>query len=218
MANLTREQRAAKEAEKEAKLKAEIEAKIRAEYEEKLKNELSDINVNSNNENKTESKIETASRIQKMVRIPLDTVVPVVCNTVGGAIYISKKIMGYQVEWDDIGSVEYMELGELASMRNTDRRFFTDNWIVLEDTAEYTAMQLYDFLKVSKYYENVFTPENIDEIFTYSKDKITKTIATLSMGLKETIAARAKQKLDEDTLDKNIIDTLESSLGIQITL
>ena len=89
---------------------------------------------------------------------------------------------------------------------------------MLEDTVEYTAMQLYDFLKVSKYYENVFTPENIDEIFTYSKDKITKTIATLSRGLKETIAARAKQKLDEDTLDKNIIDTLESALGIQITL
>ena len=64
----------------------------------------------------------------------------------------------------------------------------------------------------------LFTPENIDEIFTYSKDKITKTIATLSRGLKETIAARAKQKLDEDTLDKNIIDTLESALGIQITL
>ena len=214
----TREQRAAKEAEKEAKLKAEIEAKIRAEYEEKLKKELANNTANSNNENNTESKVETASRIQKMVRIPLDTIVPVVCNTVGGATYISKKIMGYQVEWDDLGSVEYMELGELASMRNTDRRFFTDNWIVLEDTVEYTAMQLYDFLKVSKYYENVFTPENIDEIFTYSKDKITKTIATLSRGLKETIAARAKQKLDEDTLDKNIIDTLESALGIQITL
>lgn len=214
----TREQRLAKEAEKEAKLTAEIEAKIRAEYEEKLKKELANNTANSNNENNTESKVETASRIQKMVRIPLDTIVPVVCNTVGGATYISKKIMGYQVEWDDLGSVEYMELGELASMRNTDRRFFTDNWIVLEDTVEYTAMQLYDFLKVSKYYENVFTPENIDEIFTYSKDKITKTITTLSRGLKETIAARAKQKLDEDTLDKNIIDTLESALGIQITL
>ena len=100
----TREQRAAKEAEKEAKLKAEIEAKIRAEYEEKLKKELANNTANSNNENNTESK-ETASRIQKMVRIPLDTIVPVVCNTVGGATYISKKIMGYQVEWDDLGSV-----------------------------------------------------------------------------------------------------------------
>lgn len=214
----TKEQRQKKEAEKEAKLKAEIEAKIRAEYEEKFKmNSVNNSKVNTDDE-KIKNPTKVAKRIQKAIRIPLDTIVPVVCNTVGGAIYTSKKIMGYQIEWDDIGSIEYMELGELASMRNTDRRFFEDNWIVLEDTEEYTAMQLYDFLKVSKYYKNVFTPESIDEIFTYSKDKIIKTISTLSKGLKETIAARAKQKLNEDTLDKNIIDTLETALNIQFSL
>lgn len=214
----TKEQRQKKEAEKEAKLKAEIEAKIRAEYEEKFKmKSVNNSKVNIDDE-KIKNPTKVAKRIQKAIRIPLDTIVPVVCNTVGGAIYSSKKIMGYQIEWDDIGSVEYMELGELASMRNTDRRFFEDNWIVLEDTEEYTAMQLYDFLKVSKYYKNVFTPESIDEIFTYSKDKIIKTISTLSKGLKETIAARAKQKLNEDTLDKNIIDTLETALNIQFSL
>lgn len=214
----TKEQRQKKEAEKEAKLKAEIEAKIRAEYEEKLKMKSVDNSKINTDDKKIENVTNVTKRIQKAIRIPLDTIVPVICNTVGGAIYTSKKIMGYQIEWDDIGSVEYMELGELASMRNTDRRFFEDNWIVLEDTEEYTAMQLYDFLKVSKYYKNVFTPENIDEIFAYSKDKIIKTIPTLSKGLKETIAARARQKLDEDTLDKNIIDALETALNIQFSL
>lgn len=214
----TKEQRQKKEAEKEAKLKAEIEAKIRAEYEEKLKMKSVDNSKINTDDKKIENVTNVTKRIQKAIRIPLDTIVPVICNTVGGAIYTSKKIMGYQIEWDDIGSVEYMELGELASMRNTDRRFFEDNWIVLEDTEEYTAMQLYDFLKVSKYYKNVFTPENIDEIFAYPKDKIIKTIPTLSKGLKETIAARARQKLDEDTLDKNIIDTLETALNIQFSL
>ena len=214
----TKEQRQKKEAEKEAKLKAEIEAKIRAEYEEKLKMKSVDNSKINTDDKKIENVTNVTKRIQKAIRIPLDTIVPVICNTVGGAIYTSKKIMGYQIEWDDIGSVEYMELGELASMRNTDRRFFEDNWIVLEDTEEYTAMQLYDFLKVSKYYKTVFTPENIDEIFAYPKDKIIKTIPTLSKGLKETIAARARQKLDEDTLDKNIIDTLETALNIQFSL
>ena len=214
----TKEQRQKKEAEKEAKLKAEIEAKIRAEYEEKLKMKSVDNSKINTDDKKIENVTNVTKRIQKAIRIPLDTIVPVICNTVGGAIYTSKKIMGYQIEWDDIGSVEYMELGELASMRNTDRRFFEYNWIVLEDTEEYTAMQLYDFLKVSKYYKNVFTPENIDEIFAYPKDKIIKTIPTLSKGLKETIAARARQKLDEDTLDKNIIDTLETALNIQFSL
>lgn len=213
MANLTKEQRAKKEAEMKAKIEAEIEAKIRAEYEKKLK----DIESNALSPNKEEHSI-VAKNIQKSVRIPLDTIVPVICNTAGGAFYSSKKIMGYTVEWDDIGSVEYMELGELSSMKNTDKRFFEDNWIVLDDTDEYTALELYDFLKVSKYYKNILTPDTIDDIFTYPKDEIVRTISTLSRGLKETIAVRAKQKLDENTLDKNIIDILESSLGIQFTI
>jgi hypothetical protein len=213
----TREQRAQKEAENKAKLEAEMrakieaemEAKLRAEYEEKFKNTITEIND-------TES-VEVPKRT-KATRIPLDTMVTVVCNTIGGATYISKKASGYIVEWEDLGSEEYMELGELVAMRNTDRRFFEDNWIVLEDTDEYDAMQLYEFLKVAKYYTNVFTSRNIDELFSYSKDKIIRTISTLSRGMKETIAVRAKQKLDDDTLDKNIVDTLESALGIQFTL
>lgn len=217
MANLTREERAkreaAKEAEMKAKIEAEIEAKIRAEYEKKLKD--AEAKVLKTDKEETSA---VAKKIQSSVRIPLDTIVPVICNTVGGAFYSSKKIMGYTVEWEDIGSVEYMELGELSSMKNTDKRFFEDNWIVFDDTEEYTASELYDFLKVSKYYKNVLTPDNIDEIFTYPKDEIVKTISTLSRGMKETIAVRAKQKLDENTLDKNIIDILESSLGIQFTI
>lgn len=212
MANLTREQRLARDAEKEAKLRAELEEKIRLEYESKLSsnNDIAD--------KPTENKSNVAKRIQASVRIPLDTIVPVICNSVGGLIYISKKTMGYTIEWDGLGSVEYIELGELSSMRNTDRRFFEDNWIVLDNTDEYTSAQLYDFLKVSKFYENVFTPDTVDEIFTYSKNEIVKTITGLSRGMKETIAARAKYRLDNDNLDKNIIDTLEESLGIQFTI
>ena len=149
MAGLTKEERAKRAAEKEAQLKAEIEAKIRAEYEEKFK--VTEVGSDDN--------IKPTIVVNKPTvhRIPLDTMVTVVCNTIGGATYISKKASGYIVEWEDFGSEEYMELGELVAMRNTDRRFFEDNWITLEDTDEYDAMQLYEFLKVAKYYKNVFT-------------------------------------------------------------
>lgn len=206
MAGLTKEQKAQKEAEARAKIEAEIEARLRAEYEEKL-----------NKATSAESNAAVAKRIQETKRIPLDTLVPVICNVPGGLIYVSKKIMGYSVKWEDIGSVEYMELSELSTMKNTDKRFFTDNWVVFDDTDEYTAEQLYDFLKMSKYYKNVLTADMIDELFTWNKDKIAKKIAVLSHGMKETVAVRARQRLDEGTLDKNIIDTLESTLGIRLT-
>ncbi len=217
MANLTREQRKKQEAEKEAQIREEIEAKIRKEYEDKLNAQIEKTKEEIKSEI-NEQKKETAKRIQKSNRIPLDTIVPVVCTNAGGCIYVSKKTMGYTVKWEDIGEIEYMELGELASMKNTDKRFFEDNWVVIEDSDEYTAMQIYDFLKLSKYYPTAFSPERIDEVLTYSKDKFTKTCSGLSKGLKETIAVRAKKKLDEGTLDKNILDTIEDVLGVQLTI
>lgn len=222
MANLTKEQRLAKEAEKEAKLKAELEAQLRAELEEKIKAELEEklrveleekLNVPTN-DNKT-----TAKTIQNSAKIPLDTIVPVVCNVVGGATYVSTRTIGYTVVWDAYESVEYVELAELVAMRNTARRFYEDNWIVLEDTDEYSAIQLYEFLKVTKYYEKVFTPENIDTIFEMEESELIRTISSLSRGMKETIAARAKIKYDAKELDSNKkIEALETALKVKFSI
>ena len=206
MANLTREQRLAKEAEEKAKMQAEIEAKIRAEYEEKLKAAKEELKSN-------------ATEIQNTAKIPLDTVVPVVCNVIGGAIYKSAKTIGYTIDWDDYGSVEYVELSELVSMRNTARRFFEDNWIVLEDTEKFTSVQLYDFLRVTKYYENAFTPETIDTIFDMNDKEIIRVVSELSKGMKDTIATRAKEKIDAKELDSNKkIEALETALNVKFSI
>lgn len=213
MAGLTKDQRLAKEAalkaEIEAKVKSELEEKIRAEFEEKL----------SLQENTAVDKSATAKRIQSTIKIPLETIVPMTCNVQGGAAYTSKKINGYTVEWDEYGSTEYMELSELVSMRNTDRRFFEDNWVICEDTEDYKAMQIYDFLKVAKYYANVFTPENIDTIFNETPKQIIKIISTLSEGMKGTIATRAKIKVDAKEIDSNSkIEALETALDVKFSI
>lgn len=210
MAGLTKEQREARELEKENQIRAEIEEKLRKEYEEKLKNvtEKSDADI-----------VQKAKAIQNTVRIPLDTIVPVTSNIKGNLIYVSKKMAGYTINWDDFGSTEYIELSELVAMRNSDRRFFEDNWIICEDTDEYSAMQIYDFLKVSKYYKNVFTPENIDTIFEKEPSQIIKIISTLSKGMKETIAVRAKEKIDTKELDSNSkIEALETALNMKFSI
>ena len=187
-------------------MQAEIEAKIRAEYEEKLKAAKEELKSN-------------ATEIQNTAKIPLDTVVPVVCNVTGGAIYKSAKTIGYTIDWDAYGSVEYVELSELVSMRNTARRFFEDNWIVLEDTEKFTSVQLYDFLRVTKYYENAFTPETIDTIFDMNDKEIIRVVSELSKGMKDTIATRAKEKIDAKELDSNKkIEALETALNVKFSI
>ena len=212
MAGLTKEQIKQKKIEEEAKLRDEIEAKLREEMEAEYAEKIS----GSEAEQPTKKK----GGIKK---IPLDLVVPVICNTAGGASYISKRQGGYIVEWDDIGGIEYMELSELQSMRNTDRRFFEDSWIVVSESEDrdgniYSPTDIYEFLRVGKYYENIYTPETIEELFEKSATEILRDVTPLSKGMKSTIATVAKRKLDEETLDLNLVNALEQSLEIQFSL
>lgn len=215
MANLTKEQREAKEKAKEQQAYiAELEAKLKAQTEEYQQL------LNQQREAEKEAVVEDVkpAKTTRVKKIPLDIIVPVICNTVGGAIYISKK-SGYPVEWDDYGTEEFMELSELVAMRNSDRRFFTDNWIVLGDTDEYTAIELYDFLKVLKYYENILTPSNINSIFEMSSDNIIKVISGMSRGMKSTIASVVLQKIQSNELDsQSKINAFEDALNVKFSI
>jgi len=59
--------------------------------------------------------IETPKEPIKKIakKIPLDLIVPIISNFVGGLIYKSKKQAGYIIEWDELGGIEYMVLNTL---------------------------------------------------------------------------------------------------------
>lgn len=208
----TKEQREAKQKEQEEKLRNELEEKIRKEYEKKLKTEVS-------NFKKEKDKKEVAKKIQNTTKIPLDTVVPVTSNFEGLLYYESKRNLGYTIEWDSYGLTEYMELSELISMRSSYRRFFEDNWIIIEDTEEYSSGEIYSFLKVDKYYQNVLTPDNIDELFKKEPNEVIKIVSTLSNGMKDIIKTKAKVMYDNKKLDSNkMIEALETALNIKFSI
>ena len=208
----TKEQREAKKLEQEEKLRKELEEKIRKEYEKKLKEETSNI---KNDEDKSVK----AKKIQNSTKIPLDTIIPVTSNFEGLLYFESKKTMGYSVEWDAYGSTEYIELSELVGMRNSYRRFFEDNWIIVEDTEDYSAGEIYSFLKVEKYYQNVLTPDNINELFKKEPKEVIKIVSTLSNGMKDIIKTKAKVMYDDKKLDSNkMIEALEAALNIKFSI
>lgn len=206
MANLTKEQRVQKEAEEkaklEAKIRAEVEAEIRAKYEK---------------ENTTTETVQKNTKsVSKITKIPLDIEVPVICNVIGGATYIARN--GDTVDWDEFGACEYMTLGEIVSMKNSQRRFFTDNWIILEDTEDYSAIELYEFLKVTRFYEHILTPDTIDSIFDMDDSTLIRTLSNLSAGMKATVAARAKVKIDAKECTGKTIDALEAALNVKFSI
>lgn len=170
---------------------------------------------------KSETKVENKQTDNKSVntkkKIPLDTNISCKSAVRGTLTYLSKRMAGYQVVWNDFGDEEFLDLQELISMRNTDLRFFKDNWIIIDDSEGYTAQEIMDYIKVSQYYNKNLNIDNFDSLFNESPDKIKEIVSTMSSGLKDTVAMRAKQLYNAGTLDsRKRIEALEESLGVEL--
>lgn len=143
--------------------------------------------------------------------LPLNTLVEVKNGFNGKLVYVSKKNAGYTVVFDSFGDSEYFELQELVSARNSYKKFFINNWFLIDDH------EILEFLNVEKYYENAISNEDFDKIFTKSEKEIIKTVDSMSKGQKDTLTYRAKQLIDEGVVDSiKLIDVLERVLETEL--
>lgn len=145
------------------------------------------------------------------VEITNDTMVECRSGCAGNLIYKSKLNPGYVVEWDDFGDVQEMEYRELVSMRGNQRRFFEENWILIDDPAVIKK------LGVERYYKNSLTSDDFEDVFTMSADDIKEIVPTLPGGTKDAIASEAKKKIESGELDsRSAIKALEDSLDVEL--
>lgn len=214
----TKEQREAKEKAKQEKLDQEkidklVQQKIdeeKAKIEEELRKQIL-LELEKKHDSTVKQKKERA-----ITRIPLDLIVTVKNNQTSPLLYRSNDDSTL-LEWDEFGSEEYMTVRELVTMRNSQRRFFEDNWITLDDTDEYTADELYKFLRVDKMYSKILDIWQIEDLFHSKPSEVKAVISTLSKGMKQTIKDFAIKKYKSGALDsKQLIKALEESLMIEL--
>lgn len=146
---------------------------------------------------------ETTVRPKKDGRIPLDTEFPCVCNAKGGLIYISKNALGRSAQWDEFGDVQYLDIRELLTMRNTQKRFFTDNWLSIKDTddGEWTGEEAYEFLRVDEHYGTFYDADNIEKFFKLTPKQMEEQVKNMSRGMKDLLAVMAIDKIERGEID-----------------
>lgn len=166
------------------------------------------------------TKSAAASKVEPASVEVVETTTPAITNdtmiecrngTAGVLIYKSQLNPGYTVEWDCFGDVQELEYRELVSMRGNQRRFFEENWILIDDPAVIKK------LGVERYYKNSLTTDNFDAVFTMPAEKIKKIVPTLPGGTKDAIASEAKKKIETGELDsRSAIKALEESLSVEL--
>lgn len=152
----------------------------------------------------------TKTTRQAVRKITNDTLVECKNGTRGGLYYRSPRT-NMEWEWTEFGEIQEIEYGELVTMRGAHRRFFEDNWILIEDS---------DVLKklgVERYYANALTTDNFDSVFSMKPNELRERLQTMSDGLKTAIHLRAVELAKEGTLDSiSVVGVLNEVLGCDI--
>lgn len=128
----------------------------------------------------------------------------------GRLVYKSRKT-GERFVWDEFGSEQDMELGELKNARNSNKKYFINNWFMFDEP------WIVDYIGMSQYYKFAVSIEDFDKIFEMPTAELEKTIKKMSDGQKKSIAYRARQLISDGAIDSNkVISVLEKNLDVEL--
>lgn len=142
--------------------------------------------------------------------IPMDALVMVKSAVNGKLVYVSKRLNGYIETWNGMGEEIPMEMAELYSMKNTDKSFFTENWI------EVDPIVLRD-LQMERFYKDAVSITDLDDIFELEGDELRQAISKMKENTKNAFALEAVNRLENGTLTNfRTISIIEEMLNCEI--
>lgn len=128
----------------------------------------------------------------------------------GRLVYKSKRT-GERWRWESFGAEQDMELSELKNARNSNKKYFINNWFMFDED------WVIDYLGMRQYYKNSLNIQDFDQLFKKPVGEIEDIISKLSEGQRKSVAYRAKQLIAEEEIDSNrVINTLEKCLGVEL--
>lgn len=158
----------------------------------------------------TETKPEKKTKTRK--QYDLHELVDVRNMTPGKLIYKSARNAGYLVEWDSYGDEQSIEISELKNMLASQRVFFERNWIWIDDP------ELLEFLGAARYYRNMLSPAEVDDLFALDAESMIAKIRTLTKDMQNTVRVLAGQKIRGQEIEAySVVQALEKYFGVDFS-
>ena len=128
----------------------------------------------------------------------------------GKLVYKSSK-SGEKYVFAKFGDEHDMEVQELKKARNDAKKFFENNWFLIDDP------DVIEYLGLTEYYKNAFSYDEFDQLADMSADEIAERMAKVSEGQKISIAHHARRMIADGKIDSmKAINALEKGLGVQL--
>ena len=108
---------------------------------------------------------------------------------------------------------EYLDFGELITMKASQPAFLTRPLIIVEDD------DAVENLGLAKVYENIINPDDLDKFFNMSLNKMETVLEKSPKGIKKLIISKAREMIENNQLyDIRKIQLLEKTLKIDLQI
>ena len=132
--------------------------------------------------------------------------------TKGGLTYISPKT-GFEVLWHDLGAEQYMEFGELLTMKASKPRFLNEPFVVVDDE------DVAEKLGLLSVYKDMIDVEDLEDFFTMSPSKMEAKLEKAPKGTKKLVADKSRELVQNGQLfDIRKIKIIEKNLMIDLQM
>ena len=156
--------------------------------------------------------LKTSKKPKIRPKRDLDEQIKVTNITNSKLTYKSKNQYGYRIDWFEYGEENWIEYKELINMKNSQRSFFEQPWIICD-------WDVLEDLKVDKYYKNMIDLDNLDVLFKKAPEELKKILEIIPEGIKKLVIDRAFELRKEKKIDSiNIIESIEKTLNVDLSV
>jgi len=167
--------------------------------------------VRPRKDKKEEIKVEPV-QIKRTNQIDISKEVEVINFTSGGLFYRSPK-SGRVWDMAEFGSSDYISVDELKTMLSAHPAFLREPWMLIMDD------EVVAYLNLTKLYENIYMPDEVDKVFALPLEKLKKVLETAPNGMKPLLVGRARVLIESGQLDANSkIRMIEKAFGVKFDI
>jgi hypothetical protein len=161
---------------------------------------------------KVESKVVKSEKVisnirRKAITIDRNEMIPCRSLVYGRLKYISVRT-GLMTVWNDYGTIEYLEYGELLTLRASQPKFLNKPWIIIEDDEVVESIG-----GLKEMYDKLAKIGDLDLFFAKQPKDFEEIFVKLPAGAKSLVATKAREKIENETLyDTRIINIIDKYL------
>ena len=132
-------------------------------------------------------------------------------NGFRGKLFYKSSKTGEKFRWQNYGDEQEMELRELKNAKNSNKKFFENNWFMFND------LWVLDYLGVRQFYKNALKIEDYDKLFDKTPAEMKRIIGEMTPSQKRSASYRATELIRDGKIDSlKRIAAIEEALGIEL--